>query len=806
MASDKSNNLSSSSMRRKAFDLELTRYYHRLFLAGVPLDANIKIHLYSEGFIDLKSNRDIVNKITIVPGTNRYKIDELSAEDHEKVADSNVDIIVSDKAVSNNGIGVKKIISDKSDIDDEILTAEEYYDLISSGKVSYVGKDAISKADWLTTMEQVAGFDPEFFRWINAINEDFTNIYKVNYNKFNLYRQQAYGWLSGSDNIVFPVMGTKNQKINYLKLERFRCVENSLYGVTKFGQLKLGHVSGGSKNFKAWPVQEYLLYLFDCMLSYLVAKARQIGSTSVILAASILRTMLRKSYITKFVTEKGKKGEEIMDDKVKFILSSIPTYMKPSVSHDAKDIIRFSRRVIKGHNKGANSKFVMEPPYPTVVNGGSPDTVLIDESGLIPIIDEILSEGRPTMFLYNRETSKMEIVRQIIGWGTGGNMEKSGHVYESEMRAAYGAWMDKDFSYGFVPIVIDTFARPGVTKEFYEKEKKNAYRKTGPKSHIARMKFHQSFPLNLDDMFLRSSDTIIPIADINEEISKINKLPDKFKPVYGYFEPVYDKSFQYDEYSDVPYRIAGATFVPGRDGDTEESYPVTMFMDVEDGWIDRYFGGTDPLLNPGSGGTSKFSSSIWDNYKQTVSCIVNWKPEPGGDYREPFLQSLLMQIYYAPKSTRELIEENAGKTYESYVEAKGFWGNFISNSELPDQLHTSSVRVGLKKEGVNKRFIIHKLDEMVTLYKKNIYIKEFWTQLKTFVKKVTTNGSVRYEPRDVRYFNDDVIDSVVYSYICAKSFSKEPRLRSSITKKKVKRKIVCNSATGYNISIMGSMR
>jgi hypothetical protein len=97
--------------------------------------------------------------------------------------------------------------------------------------------------------------------------------------------------------------------------------------------------------------------------------------------------------------------------------------MKSTVNNDQKGIFRLLFKPTgkdKGMVQGVNSKLMVEAPYETAINGGSPDFVLLDEIGQMGILGGILRQGRPTLFGIDPITKKYRRLRQIILWGTGG--------------------------------------------------------------------------------------------------------------------------------------------------------------------------------------------------------------------------------------------------------------------------------------------------------------------------------------------------------------------------------------------------
>jgi len=683
------------------------------------------------------------------------------------------------KADENVSI-IREFNTEEQRLDDKILstTIVELKNVVENAdkhRFDYYGiTRKIVHSDWYIPREQIGNFAPEFIAWIDSINRGWNH--RINYRGFELYKLQAQQWLD--ERLSFSPLESEDKRSKFLREERQKMLENSLYALNKYLIIREGEAASGSLKYTAWECQAVILYLFDNGLSVAIGKPRQIGFSTVINAAAMVRTMYRKNFFTKFVTEKGTKGAEIYEDKARSILDEWPAYLKPSVSHDSKaggtPTIRFSRKIDKGDTGGTNSRFVVEAPYTTVINGGSPNLTLIDEAGNIAIISEMIDQGRVTLFWLNPTTGRLEIKRQLIAWGTGGDMSKKvGHAYEAFFKKCLEAWRKRNFNYFIIPIFLNAYAKPGVTKEFYEKEKEVAYSGSGPEAKKTRVVFHQTYPITIDDMFLADVDTLIEIGEINGHIDRCENL--RKKPMHGYFEPIYDLNEKYDEFSDIPYRPVGARFVPVSDNEillNPNAAPVTIFDEPELNWSDRYYHGVDPIFT--STGLSKFAAGIWDAARHRVSARVNFRES---DYKYCYLQGLLLQLHYSkPRDIiPSLVEYNAGTGYIDYVTAKGYLTTLLSNYFLPLHLQTSTLDVGIRK-GQNSKFLVHKLEEILKLHAQNIDSVTFWYQIKTFVRKVTNAGNEKYEPLNKLYNNDDELDAVLYAYINAESNSmRSPR-------------------------------
>ena len=365
--------------------------------------------------------------------------------------------------------------------------------------------------------------------------------------------------------------------------------------------------------------------------------------------------------------------------------------------------------------------------------------------------------------VYNLTANKTNtyVANGIVTHNTGAKVKDGGKAFEIEMKAAEKAWKERNFKHGIIPIFFDCFSRPGVDQEFYDNEKKIYYDK-GEESAI---QFHQHYPVSIDDMFLVSSQTIWPMESINKQIKIIKNLPPLEKPKYGFLEPLYDYGQPTNERSDVPYEISGAEFVPCEDGDPAAT--TIIFRHPEEKWTNRYFQGTDPVYT--ETGHSLMSSAVWDSVDGTVSACMNYRER---DYRYCYLQALLLGLYYDNRNCRNLVESNVGSGYNDYIDNKGFFRTLVPNNMLSKHMRiVSGQNMGINKKGNTARFILNKLQELLEVYGKDIYIEEFFIQLKTYVRKTSREGHESFKVENAKYYYDDVIDAVTYAYICAQSFA-----------------------------------
>lgn len=648
-------------------------------------------------------------------------------------------------------------------------------------------------------------FPSSFVRWIDSINSGWLN--RITYKPFELYKKQAEQWIGENDDI--SNYRSQEQQEDYILQEYRRCRDNTLYFANKYGWIKEGQVAGGKLKYKAWEAQEVLLFLYDCGYSCMIGKARQIGFTTTMGLAGMKSINFNNSFYVKFIANNLEKGKEIFRDKIKWGFSkSVPDWLRfPAHNYSGTAILLGEVNRKAGKMDGAESMMEVDTPVVDAINGGSPNVCMIDEIGLIDgIFGLMMAEGRPTLYFFNPETQRMEFKRQLFCWGTGGEMKKGGAVFESEFKASLARWKDKDFSYGVIPVFFDVWARKGMTKEIFDDEKKTYYSKTGPDKEEMKIKFHQHFPVSIDDMFLRSENTIIEVSECNNQILKINRLKGIDAIQYGFFNPVYDMNIETPQ-GHLPYKLIGADWVP-TEGLSDARTTTCIFRHPPQGeiWKYRYYAGTDPINS--ETGHSKMSTAIWDAYENTISAATFYRVK---DYKESFLQSTLLCMYYDKEfgtGVPELLESNIGDAYLDFKEMIGYGRNLVSNNVLAPYLRGGSGKWwGISNKANTAAKITNQIIEMVTSYKDQIYIPWLFIQLKTFVEKdlsgSSTSRQTRFQAADMRYDFDDLIFSSTFAYINAKSHGRyDPELiNAPQDKKKVIKKYVQNAETNWNLRL-----
>ncbi len=646
-----------------------------------------------------------------------------------------------------------------------IITDQDLEERRKKGNYLFEGRsEPITKSDWLPN--DIVDHEEDFIQWIDSINSlGFQN--KTNYRKFNLYVQQAYTWLAEKKSYLD--FYNEDDREEYIQEELRRCKENGIYFLNKYAYYQEGSADTGKFKFICSPAHEVMAYLNDCGYSSILIKGRQMAATTTYMSLDVRDMIFKKNHFMKFITEDQEKAEEIFEDKLKYCFSELPYWMKPEVRNERDNYFKLGSKEGKGDKGGVNSRIRVVPPKRTAIAGGAPQKVKIDEAGNITLLSQMINNARPTMFMYDPKLQKMVMKRQMVVYGTGGEMDKGGMALQVEFMALLNKWKERDFKAGMIPIFFNWTCRPGSSKELYEAEKSVAYSKDGPELKKSIVEFHQSWPSTISDVFMTNEKTLVGTDYIDERLDfiKTENVKNKHRLFErGFFEPIYDETKPMDEASDVPFKIVGANFIPTSDIDPRAS--TIILFHPRKGWKNRYFQGTDPIAS--DTGQSNMSGAIWDKELKTVSAITNFRTR---DYRYTFLQHLLLNIYYDTQEhkvgVKELLEANIGQSYSQYKSGKGYEDSLVLNYELPSYLQnrtTINEGIGIDNRGSRNEDIVNMLHQMIRSFGDRICIEVFWEQLKTFVYEVSGTGKNMWGPANRKYFKDDTLFSCVYAYIC----------------------------------------
>lgn len=663
----------------------------------------------------------------------------------------------------------------KEDLGDEIKKPEW-----GNGKYRHSGTE-VSTSDWMP--KSVIYHEEDFVEWITSMNEiGFQE--KSKFKKFEKYIEQAHNWLS--ENKRFEDYDDIEDKIEFFKEEFNRCKENSLYFCDKYLKLKDADIEDeGNVQYLAKPVHEVILYLADCGYSMVIGKPRQIAATTTFQGWAVKMLAFYKNLFIKFVTMDVDTAEEIMEDKLKYPVSQLPKEIRPSIKSDSEEGLMFGRTVKgkKGERGGANSKFKVVAPSVSAINAGAPDVVMVDEAGYIKVLGKMIRESRPTMFKYSSKTGKLVMNRQLIVWSTGGvdetNKRTKTRAFEEFVNHARDKWKNKEYEYGIVPVFFDWTTRPGITRKFYEQEKRN-YTTIGPEAEQMMNQFRLTYPSRWEDMFLIESKTLLPSGKISALEDRIVRLPAEYKPTPGYFEPILDTTQVTTEQDDFGFKVIGAEFIPVEPGSDRAT--TWIFLHPEKGWYKRYFMGVDPIAS--DNGYSNMAATIWDKKSGTISAIFNYRDE---SYKYCYQQAFLLALYFNPEGVREnvpiLLESNIGTAFRDYIDQKGYFNDLVYRTQLPDIFQGGNQIIGIDNRGMRNKFIINKMDEMFSMYGENFYFLILFAQLRTFVCTVNDKGTEIWGVSDKRRYQDDTLFSSVFAYICSECYSELPYQVKSETEK-----------------------
>lgn len=662
-------------------------------------------------------------------------------------------------------------------------------------------EEDIKSSQWRPHASEERNYPKEFVEFIDSVNSGFMN--RVNYDRLDLYVKQAKIWLAKKKEL--SDCKDDQERLELAREEKRRIRENSLYFLNRFHYYKDSAADDGSgkAKFKSFPAHEILCFLVDSGYPLIIGKGRQIFFSTTMGGVAVAKTNWNKNYFIKFIAENKSKGEEIFDDKIRYAFQSLEPWLKRSTLNSSKLEFAVGAKGGKSDDPGSSS-ILVEAPYTSAVNGGSPDMVLIDEIGQIKILPEMINEGLPAMYGYDPTLGRQRLKRQIIAWGTGGKTDRGGKAFEVVFRSALDAWRKRRFN-GLVPIFFDAYARPGITEDFIMQQKEWYYEQSRiEKTRKYITQFHQHYPISIDDMFLSDADTPVSMEIIDKNIRKCHNVPAKHRPQIGRFEPIFDVNKPLPSDFFIPYVPKGAEFIPM--SDTDRDAPVNMIVkpphikEPGDYWVDRFYQGTDPIF--AQSGNSLFASGIWDAHLSAPVCQVNYREQ---DYRNCYLQAILMKLYYSSpqQMVKELLEINVGREYANMLEMFGMYPSLIPNKALPLQFQIqSSEPIGVnKRTGKSAKYLTTAMVDMVNVFGDNLYFLEFWSQMKTLTKHTTPSGDEIYKPRNPVHDRDDVLDWHTFAYIGwqAFDFKKPQRLKDRDKKKKSKGlRYVCGPETGWN--------
>jgi len=172
-------------------------FLYKLHAEGLTLEKDYIIMLKEGGYI---SDDSIPVKKQLKRSRAKYTRDYSVKTKEEQKADEYVDIV---KSEENTNI--------------EVIDHSEY----KKEENLYTGTREISIKDWKVGGEDMFNHNNEFVKWVDSMNTSFK--LRVNYQPFNLYKQQAMQWLS--ENKTLSDYKTYEGQLNFAREEKRRCFE-----------------------------------------------------------------------------------------------------------------------------------------------------------------------------------------------------------------------------------------------------------------------------------------------------------------------------------------------------------------------------------------------------------------------------------------------------------------------------------------------------------------------------------------------------------------------------------------------------
>lgn len=335
--------------------------------------------------------------------------------------------------------------------------------------------------------------------------------------------------------------------------------------------------------------------------------------------------------------------------KVKFIYSSLPSFLRASTQAGNSDMSMFFARIEKDEKgnkiyKGNQSEIFVVAPTVSAYEGRMLNKWICDEAGKIDKLEQLWN--------FTEDCLMEETVRAgcPIIFGTSGEVSKSGYGlkefwYNSEIYK-----LKRFFFAGWMGILVDEFGNDkkeeAIRWIIYERHRR---RNMDPKAYND---FIQKYPLTPEEAFSQASEGGIgDIVKINLQMADLNKNPAKFK--IGYFKESSEGE---------------VIFVPDHRG------KIKMYQDVDRTLRNGYVAGCDPVDHDLSGEKTKDHSDLalylirkpFGKTGRTICLEYVDRPAKASEFYE---QAILILRYY--NGTKLLIEKNRYRMI-SFFEENGF--------------------------------------------------------------------------------------------------------------------------------------
>jgi hypothetical protein len=133
----------------------------------------------------------------------------------------------------------------------------------------------------------------------------------------------------------FPTLDEKDPNFSD-KFDLQKYLNDPRYAIESF--MKIDSKEGGIVDFKLNPVQ--VAFLFNRTGRDVILKGRQHGITTLILALYLWETMLHPARRTVILTHEKEASQDLLA-RAKLMYSHIPSFLKPPLKHNTKDMMEF---------------------------------------------------------------------------------------------------------------------------------------------------------------------------------------------------------------------------------------------------------------------------------------------------------------------------------------------------------------------------------------------------------------------------------------------------------------------------------
>lgn len=655
------------------------------------------------------------------------------------------------------------------------LTVAEYLERIpEEWKVAWAGREA-TITDWKP--DDIRDDDHLFTRFILSGIPRFDLL--APHLGFYLYLKQAQDWYEETKDIEITLLD-EDEAYTYARREYKRMLENSLYALNRYGKIRDDQYSRG-RPYKAGAPQALLCFCVDRGNDITLLKGRQAAITSTMMLIALFKMLMRNPCDVVLLTDdKVKTGMDIVAKKVQGSFQLLPEWIRQNVV-DAlwskegvtMDFEKADSKVEK--RKNSSSFNLLSADDPQAVNSKTPSYTFYDEVQNIKAYKHVRGEVKPTQLA--EVDGAMRKVRSQCAWGTGNADDDATGDFEEEFRGILNAMESGRNTGGAIVLFFDWTCRPGITAKEYLQQRQEELDKRAGDPETALSIFNTHYPNSPDDAFMKGSGGIFPPTFIKRNRDALIRIPDEYRAVKGFFEPVYDNARPMSALkADHRFFIADVTFRPAKTVDELLKAPVEMYLQGDNTYIGRFFQGTDPIQS--ATGYSEFASAIWDAWGMEaagccgtaekhlhpcVACVLR-----GRTYnpREMFTQSILMNMYYrnhGQRGCKELIEFNQGQDYIAYKQED--WIDqgvtLTMRTELPEryQRGKTNSNIGFQMMADTKASLLGDIESLGYNHGHNIKFPVFWEQIST-IRVEDKDGRKTWGTVDYKKFNDDVVIAV----------------------------------------------